>query len=107
MCEKLKIVIAVYTGSLPDQQTAWAGAKDDALKEINELFPNCGDLYDIVFDEYNSENIYRNKPILKSRADTGPPSSISNITEEVFAKKFGDSDIHIFVDHPHQGCQHL
>ena len=106
MSEKLKIVIAVYTGSLPDQVTAWVGA-NDAIREIYEKFPNFGDLYDIVYEEYNSDNIYRNKPILKSRTDKGPPASVSNVTEEEFAKKFGESDIHIFIDHPHQGCQQL
>ena len=73
--------VAVYLGSLPDQTSIWHGAKALVIPALKAKG------IELDFQEISSELLVRK---LK-------------YTEVQFATALSASDIHIFVDHPHQG----
>lgn len=94
---KRSVNIVAYIGSCPDQNSIWAGAKGLADNEIKLLnLP-----YEIKFTDIKTEDIHRGE--VKYPSGNGPVPPRSSTTEYEFAAKFSEADIHIFVDHPHQG----
>jgi hypothetical protein len=83
--------IAIYMGSLTDQQTIWVGAKTLIIEALKN------EPYDLKFWEIKSEDIHRVGAIYNS--GNGPVPSRATIKESEFVSKFREADIHLFVDH--------
>jgi hypothetical protein len=79
-CSRIYQVV-VYLGSCPEQDSIWAGAKELAIPALKKSG------IDLIFQEISTEQLVKK---LK-------------YNEAEFVALFAKSDIHIFVDHPHQG----